>query len=209
MSKVICSLKDNINIHYHDDYFKKREADRLFKLFEEKITYNTDDESQIFIYGKYHKIPRKQVAYGEKGTYYTFSGQTIYAIDWNQDDPICNELRKIRDSIKLCLGEEVNFVLINRYKDGNDQIHYHSDDEKELGENPNIYGISFGAVRDILFRPTKNKHNNHIPKTITLPLAHGSLFKIRYPTNSYWEHSIPKRANKKVRISLTYRKMIY
>lgn len=38
-------------------------------------------------------------------------------------------------------------MLLNYYRDGRDSIAWHADDELELGPNPTIVAVSFGAER--------------------------------------------------------------
>ena len=48
------------------------------------------------------------------------------------------------------IPQKFNSVLINYYRNGNDRVGSHSDDEKELGPLPSIASVSLGADR--LFR---------------------------------------------------------
>lgn len=86
MSKNYTSPKNNINVHYVDNFLNKTEADKHFNILEKGVIYNTDEQSQITIFGKKIMIPRKQVAYGDEGTSYKFSGVTVMAKRWTNDD---------------------------------------------------------------------------------------------------------------------------
>ena len=203
--KVICSLKDNFNVHYKTDFICEYKANKYFDIFEKNLVYNTPEQSKVTVFGKEHYIARKQVAYGDLGTHYTFAGNTVYANDWNCKNAICTILKNIKHKVEIFTGKKFNFVLMNRYKDGNDKIMAHRDSEKELGIDPTIVGVSFGSVRDVCFAPYK-----FIPeilqKRITIELGHGSVFVMHPPTNDHWTHEIPIRANVKTpRISLTFR----
>jgi len=204
--KSIASFKDNLYLLYRDNFIAKDKADIYFNIFEKKLEYNPQEESFVIVAGKKHNIKRQQVAYGDTGTFYEFSGNVVHAKSWDSDDIVCKLLKSIKKKVEVMSGEKFNFVLINRYNDGNDTIGYHSDDEKDLVEYASIAGVSFGQERDILF-----KEKNFVPKIkspVSLQLDHGSLILMKYPTNGYWKHSIPKRAGaKKPRISLTFRKM--
>lgn len=206
-TKFITSIVDNINVYYFEQFIESAFADQFLELMENEMIYNSDEDSKVCVFGKYYKIPRKQVAYGDKGIKYNFAGSTVQAKDWNNHNKICEYLRIIRDKIEILTKKKFNFVLINRYKDGYDCIGSHSDDEKDLGKDPDIVGINFGAERKIVFKSKKN--TCLLPKTISLRLKHGSLYIMNHPTNIYWKHSIPKElAITKVRISLTFRNMI-
>jgi alkylated DNA repair dioxygenase AlkB len=53
-----------------------------------------------------------------------------------------------------CRRPEFNSTLINYYRDGNDYIRYHKDDEKVFGDNPTIAMLTFGCPRDLKFKWT-------------------------------------------------------
>ncbi|KAG8455708.1 hypothetical protein GDO86_001773 [Hymenochirus boettgeri] len=182
--------------------FSKREADDFFQQLETDIVYFSGDLNRVKVYGKWHNIPRKQVTYGDEGLTYTFSGITLSPKPWNA------VLDCIRNKITSATGMSFNFVLINRYKDGNDHIGEHRDDERELVPHSAIASVSFGACRDFLFRHRDARCKNPVCsiKPVKMELQHGSLLVMNYPTNVYWYHSLPVR--KKVlspRINLTFR----
>ena len=66
--RLVANLKENIFISYYKNFVDND----LFKFFEEHIKYNSDEQSKIKIFGKEIMIPRKQVAYGNKWTSYSF-----------------------------------------------------------------------------------------------------------------------------------------
>nr|XP_033812720.1 DNA oxidative demethylase ALKBH2 isoform X2 [Geotrypetes seraphini]XP_033812721.1 DNA oxidative demethylase ALKBH2 isoform X2 [Geotrypetes seraphini] len=184
--------------------FNKTEADKIFCDLEKEITYFSGDSTKVQVYGKWHNIPRKQVTYGDPGLTYTYSGVTLSPKPWI---PV---LDYIRDRLMQATGHRFNFVLINRYKDGNDHIGEHRDDEKELVPQSPIASVSFGACRDFFFRHGASRGKKPLQRIepVKLELAHGSLLLMNYPTNVHWYHSLPVR--KKVllpRINLTFRKV--
>uniref|UniRef100_A0A8C5LUN2 DNA oxidative demethylase ALKBH2 n=1 Tax=Leptobrachium leishanense TaxID=445787 RepID=A0A8C5LUN2_9ANUR len=185
--------------------YSKTDADEIFLQLEREIEYFSGDLSRIKVYGKWHNVPRKQVTYGDDGLTYKFSGITLSTKPWI---PL---LDSIRERVKHATGHIFNFVLINRYKDGNDHIGEHRDDERDLVPRSPIASVSFGACREFLFRHRDARCKN--PKLQIEPqkleLAHGSLLMMNFPTNVYWYHSLPVR--KKVlspRINLTFRNII-
>ena len=208
-NKFFYSDDDKIDIMYMSKFLSDDEANRYFKLFEKELVYDSAEDSSVTIFGKKHKIPRKQVAYGDPGSFYTFSGVTVKAKDWfSNSSPVCLAIKQIKNRVELITKQKFNFVLINRYADGNDCIGFHSDDEVELGNNPTIVGVSLGAEREIHFKP-KNFVPKELPDPLKVTLKAGSIFIMTDPTNKYWKHSIPKRAQiKKCRISLTFRNMV-
>ncbi|NXS58577.1 ALKB2 demethylase, partial [Brachypteracias leptosomus] len=185
--------------------FGQAEADRLFQQLEEEVEYFEGEMTKLQVFGKWHNIPRKQVTYGDPELTYTYSGVTFSPKPWI---PVLNH---IRDRVTSVTGHTFNFVLINRYKDGEDHIGEHRDDERELVPRSPIASVSFGACRDFVFRhrDSRGKGARRAMKPLTLQLAHGSLLLMKYPTNVYWYHSLPTR--KRVlapRINLTFRKVV-
>ncbi|KAI8487928.1 Alpha-ketoglutarate-dependent dioxygenase alkB 2 [Branchiostoma belcheri] len=98
---------ENFNCDYTVLY-RPSVASTLFQACEEEFVYNTGDLARVQIFGKYRDIPRKQVAFGDPGLSYRFSGVEIPARPWS---PL---LRTIKDRIQEVTGQEFNFVLINR-----------------------------------------------------------------------------------------------
>lgn len=168
--------------------------------------YLDASKNEVKIMGRVHKIPRRQAAFGDPGLSYSFSGVTVPANPWI---PV---LEWIRDALVERLDEKFNFVLVNRYKDGRDHIGEHRDDEKDLVERSSIAGVSFGQERDFVFKHRdarcKDEARRRDIPCKTVLLKHGSLVVMKYPTNTYWYHSIPMRKTAtRARISLTFRVM--
>ncbi|KAL4223357.1 Alpha-ketoglutarate-dependent dioxygenase alkB 2 [Mactra antiquata] len=178
----------NLNCDYCV-FFSKSCADEIFKECEKLLTYNEGQLAKVNLFGKWHDIPRKQVAHGDEGLSYTFSNNTVPARPWT---PF---LKKIKDTISEVTGHEFNFVLINRYKDGKDHMGEHRDDEKDLVQGHPIASLSLGQPRDFIFKHAdsrgKNAKCNIDP--VKIELQHGSLLLMNHPTNTFWYHSLPQR----------------
>jgi alkylated DNA repair dioxygenase AlkB len=76
---------------------------------------------------------------------------------------------------------------MNWYRDGDDYINWHTDAEKELGKNPVIGSVNFGATRRFLIRRIDDKKEK-----VELPLKHGTLLVMKGELQHYWQHSVPK-----------------
>ena len=105
----------------------------------------------IKMFGKEHKIPRLQAWYADKDINYSYSGKILIRNNWNAI------LKEIKDHIELITLGKFNSVLANLYRDGNDSMGMHADDEKELGQKPIIVSLSLGEKRDLFF---KHKYKN-------------------------------------------------
>ena len=110
-------------------------------------------------------------------------------------------LTEIKSRLDECAGVTFNSVLCNLYQDGQDSIGWHSDNEPELGTNPVVGSVSFGALRVFHFRHKKEKSLR-----MKVELPHGSFLLMRGPTQHNWNHQLPKTTKQvNPRINLTYR----
>jgi alkylated DNA repair dioxygenase AlkB len=198
------SLDMRMHIHFIRNYLDPDFADRLFEGLK-RVKYNSDEESMVKIMGKTMMIPRKQVAFGDPGTDYHFSGTSVRAYDWNSEDSSLNsrvarELKQVSKKAGRTACSTFNHTLVNNYLDQTNCIGYHSDGEKDLGRYPLVAGISFGQEREIYFK------SNITGEVVKISLPHNSFYVMHYPTNRFWKHSIP-RSTKRMgqRISLTFR----
>jgi alkylated DNA repair dioxygenase AlkB len=180
------------------DLYQTTECDQKKDLWFESCLHNLNWETGfIKIFGKTHQIPRLQAWHADDGINYTYSGKKLQRHDWN------NTLLEIKKIIESITSFKFNSVLANLYRDGNDSMGLHSDDEKELGKNPVIASLSLGESRDIYFKHKKNKSSLVISQTS------GQLLVMRGRTQEYWKHEIKKTKKfKKPRINLTFRNII-
>src|SRR5699024_284069 len=106
-----------------------------------------------------------------------------------------------KEKIEAFCNASFNSVLLNWYRDGEDNLSWHADNEKELGLNPTIASANFGETRDSLVR--KNDDNS---KKLVLPLKHGAPLIKRGEMQHHWQHAVPKRKRVKgSRFNLTFR----
>ncbi|XP_076807707.1 DNA oxidative demethylase ALKBH2-like [Clavelina lepadiformis] len=198
--------EENLNVDYMI-LFKRPKADNLFQQLEKDMKYYDGDLAQVKVYGKWHPIPRKQVAYGDDGVYYKYSGNRLPAKPWSN----VPALLEIKKAVEDALDKQYlfNFVLINRYKDGSDHMGEHRDDEKELAHGAPIASVSLGQARDFIFKHKDNRAKNKSRtdlKPVSILLQPGSLLVMKPPTNTFWYHSLPIRKNVLLpRINLTFR----
>ena len=121
------------------DLYQTTECDQKKDLWFESCLHNLNWETGfIKIFGKTHQIPRLQAWHADDGINYTYSGKKLQRHDWN------NTLLEIKKIIESITSFKFNSVLANLYRDGNDSMGLHSDDEKELGKNPVIASLSLG-----------------------------------------------------------------
>ena len=120
--------------------------------------------------------------------------------------PTVNTLAKLRDLVEQKTGVRYNFVLVNRYKDGEEKIGDHKDGEKELAKDVAIASLTLGAERDFIFKH-QDRRNNSV-ENVKLLLKDGMLLLMNHPTNTFWYHGLPPRKGcHQPRINLTFRRI--
>jgi alkylated DNA repair dioxygenase AlkB len=141
------------------------------------------------------KVPRLCSWCGDAGIVYRYSGTLHRADGW----PRC--VQSLRDQLRERLEIRFNFVLANLYRNGNDAMGWHADDERELGERPCIASLSFGAPRRFDLRARDGSG-----RRASLMLESGSLLLMWGNSQRYWQHALP-RTKQAVgsRINLTFR----
>ena len=188
--KITFNLPD-AEIEYYPEFFSSAKANELFQLLQNDIPWQQDD---ITLFGKTHLQPRLTALFGNEGKPYGYSGIVMQPHSWT---PL---IMYIKEEVETICPEKFTTVLLNNYRNGKDSNGWHADNEKELGRNPIIASVSFGAERVFQL-----KHNTlDIKQNITL--QHGSLLIMKGTTQHFWKHQIPKTTKPiGTRINLTFR----
>jgi alkylated DNA repair dioxygenase AlkB len=182
----------NAQLTYFPSFFSSEEASEYFSILKSEVAWQLDD---IKVFGKIYKQPRLTALYSDDDASYSYSGITMFPKPFN------SVLKEIKDKIEAVSEVKFNSVLLNLYRDGSDSNGWHSDDEKELGQNPVIASLSLGTERVFQLRAKKDKKLRQ-----NLLLKNGSLLLMAGATQHHWQHCIPK--SKKVispRVNLTFR----
>lgn len=188
-------LKDG-EVWVMDNFMPLNKANQYFKKLTKTINWK---QEQIKMYGKTFNVPRKTAWYGYEGFNYTYSG-----IECNPD-PWTTELLEIKKVIEHFIpNHDFNSVLLNLYRDGNDKVSWHADDETGLGKNPTIASVSLGATRRFDL-----KHKEDPNHKLQIELNKGSLVVMKGALQHNWLHQIPvQKKIKEPRINLTFRTIV-
>jgi alkylated DNA repair dioxygenase AlkB len=180
-------------LDYYADYLADPQA--LYTELRETIPW---EQPLITLYGQQHQTPRLLYFVGDAGLAYQYSGIRHATAPWPKP------LSQLRDRLLAETGYDFNCALLNYYRDGDDRMGYHSDDEPELGDSPCIASISVGAERDFCLKPKSGE-----TKMQKINLASGSLLIMLPPTQRYWQHALPVRKGvTQERINITFRKLL-
>ncbi|UVE18878.1 alpha-ketoglutarate-dependent dioxygenase AlkB [Pseudomonas sp. LS44] len=179
-------------LRYVPDWLDAATADRWLAGLLEQTPW---DQPQVLIHGRRHPVPRLLAWYADAGVSYRYSGMEHQPLPWT---PL---LAEIRQRVEAECGQSLNGVLINHYRDGQDSMGWHSDDEAVLGRNPLVASLNLGGTRRFDLRrkgQTRIKHS--------LELSHGSLLVMSGATQHYWQHQVAKtRKPCAARLNLTFR----
>ena len=150
---------------------------------------------QIVLWGKRIDQPRLTAWHGEKR--YTYSGLTLDPL------PFTDLQLHIKQAVELACGCCFNSVLLNYYRNERDSMGMHSDDEAELGAEPAIASVSFGATRTFILKHKRTR------QTVKVDLPSGSVLLMAGPTQHHWLHGINKSSRTiGARVNLTFRNIL-
>lgn len=183
------------DLYYWSRWVAPELADRWF---EQLVAETPWEQPTIRLYGKTFAVPRQVAWYGDPEARYRYSGLVHEPLPWT------DLLAEIRDRVQLDTGSALNAVLLNLYRDGQDAMGWHSDDEPELGAEPVVVSLNLGATRRFDLR---RKGVNRIEHSLSL--EHGSLLVMSGSTQHHWQHQIARtRKVASPRLNLTFRRII-
>lgn len=154
---------------------------------------------EVVVWGKRHLQPRLTAWYGDKGKHYSYSGASMSPMPWT------HLLLALKYEVESFAQTEFNSVLLNLYRNQDDRMGFHSDNEPSLGTDPVIVSLSYGATRVLIF-----KHKNDKSQKIKhLNLKDSSLLLMSGETQKNWVHGINKHPDPcGARINLTFRNIV-
>ncbi len=171
--------------------FSPQDCAGYFDALRREIDWQLEE---IRLFGKTFLAPRLSAYYGDAGAMYRYSGVDRVPEPWTPT------LLEIRDAIRECSEITFNSVLCVLYRDGNDSMGFHSDDERDLVPTAPICSLSFGATRTMSWRSRDRTRHEKIE------LADGDLLIMQPHVQKRWKHGIAKtRRPVGERINLTFR----
>ncbi len=176
------------------EFIAHEEALQMHELLFNELAWTSES---IRIYGKSIQSPRLLSWVGEKDAVYTYSGIVHHPLPWH---PV---LFEVKTRLETCTGRSFDSVLCNLYRDGNDSMGWHADNEKELGLNPYLGSLSLGDTRTFRIRHRKTG------ETYSIEMNNGSLIIMAGCLQQYWRHCVPKTKKAvNARINLSFRRIL-
>lgn len=160
------------------------------------IRDNQWEQQTLLMYGKFVEEPRLSTWHSD-GQIYSYSGRPRHPQPWTP------ELISLREKCEQHTNHTFNGVLVNFYRDGNDHLGWHSDDELVNGPEPLIASLSLGTERRFDMR---HRESGEVVSTM---LSHGSLLVMSGLSQRCWEHRVPKMSRLvDPRVNLTFRRLL-
>lgn len=178
-------------LDFEPGWLSADEAARCLAAVRTEVTWV---EREIVLYGKRIMQPRLVGWAGDVP--YRYSGQTL------EPRPFTATVRALTERVNEFADARFNHVLLNRYRDGRDNMGMHADDEPELGPDPVVATLSLGATRRLTLVPRRPRDGER--RAVELPS--GSLLVMRGACQRRFRHGIPREPRvTDERVSLTFR----
>ncbi len=175
---------DRGDVRYIRGFLDPAAARELFAELHRSTNWQADSR---MMYGRRVLVPRETAARGADCPQ-----------DWSP------ALVRARSGIETLLHTAFDYVFINRYRDGNDSVAWHADNDARDDARRIIASLSLGATRSFEIRPRRASGLEH--KKIAVELSDGDLIVMRGATQLNYEHRVPKEPRiAGERINLTFR----
>lgn len=176
----------------HGGWLSAEQTDQWRRMLEDNLAWQ---QPVVQVYGRRHPVPRLTLFLAEAGLSYRYSGTMHQGEGWpSWFRPL---LERVNQTCDVCF----NGCLLNLYRNGEDRMGWHADDEPEIDQQRPIASLSLGVSRDFVLRERTEQK-----RTVSLALSDGDLLVMHPGCQQRWMHSLPMR--KRVlgaRINLTFR----
>ncbi len=183
--------KENKDVTFIKEFIHSDIATEYFERLLSGVTWHEVLKATT---GEEVKINRKMAYISDTPVLYKYANLELNGDTWN------STLLEIKKTIEEKTSFLFNSVLLNLYRNGKDEIRWHSDKEEQLGTNPTIISLNLGESRTFHM---KNKLNG---ENIDYFMENGDLLIMHENCQINWLHAILKEKSVvKPRISLTFR----
>ena len=162
-------------------------------MFEELWLMRPVEPNVMIMWGKQISAPRRYKVFGKP---YIFTGMSNVVVD-----EVPDMLQKYVNYVNEISEKDYNSILINWYVE-NDYIGFHSDDERGMVKESDIYSVSFGGTRVMRFKEKKSG------ECVDVHLKNNEMIKMKKGCQQKCKHSILKKKTQiNPRINITFRCM--
>ncbi len=149
-------------------------------------------QNDIRVFGTWHKEPRWTAWWGPSYSY--------ASVQWPARK-LEGSVAALTNQVAEMAGAKYNAVLVNGYRDGQDAMGWHRDNEPEIDPS-SIASLSLGATRTFKIRDRRTNEVTNIE------LGHGDLLVMEHLQDVH-EHSVPRRAKvEEPRMNFTFRRLV-
>jgi alkylated DNA repair dioxygenase AlkB len=185
-------LDEHAHLEYRPQWLDQASTEQLLQ----ELQLLQRQQEQIKLYGKWYNQPRLTAWIGIGWTAKSGYRQEGFAHEWTPS------MINIREMLNKELHTSFNAVLLNEYRDGNDSVGWHADDEPNI-DTAIIASISLGGKRLFKMRAKQDHTKSH-----QIMLDNGDLL-VMYQAQTCWEHCIPKtKSPVEPRLNLTFRRYV-
>lgn len=168
---------------------------QVFELLKQEIDF---EQGMVKVYGKEWNERRLTSLHGDNP-----SDSYEYAGKKRNMKSMTPTLKMLRDKLHTDFGVYYDFVLLNLYRNGEDKIGLHSDNEKGM-DKTDIASISLGSER--IFRLKRKSDGKWAWEK---RLANGSLVRMQGQCQDLYKHEVPEEKGLSgERINLTFRRIV-
>jgi alkylated DNA repair dioxygenase AlkB len=176
--------------------FTEDEADDIFAyLLTKEIEYHKPYKR----FNRIVKVPRGQASYTATPDIHYNYGGTAGGSPINE--VMDERMQEITKRVNAATGNSFNTILMNVYRNGNDNIALHQDKETGWAEGSGFATVAFGGERVFLIERNDTKEKTRIMH------KKGLCIEMPHPMNSHFKHGVPPNSAKDCRISLTFRQI--
>lgn len=186
---------DDPPVSIHERFLAPEEAARWFRWSLRALPWRQD---RVRMFGRWHVCRRQTAFLAEAGVSYAYSGVVHHGADLGV------RLEILLTAVNTLLGTAFDSVLATRYRNGDDRLGWHADDEPELGPDPALAVLSLGAARTLAFR-TRERGAERVRRHYLL--TSGTLLYMAPGTQRRWQHCVPQQRGASERVSLGFRRL--
>jgi alkylated DNA repair dioxygenase AlkB len=178
-------------VDFHEHWLTSEASARLHEQLVANVPF---EQRSVTLFGR--TVPQPRLIGWCGTTPYRYSGLTLPP----RHVPEC--LTPVLTGVAEAAATDFNHLLLNLYRDGQDSMGMHADDEAALGRDPTVATLTLGATRKFLLRSRKASHR------VEYALGGGSLLIMGGRCQTEYVHGIPKTQQAVgPRLSITFRRI--